>query len=121
MMDKDIDLDALFAEAADGRFDPSPQLASRILADAAREQPKPQAFVRQAKSPVQLGWFAGFTDVLGGVRSVAALSMVGLMGLYLGVAQPSGVQSLTTLLSGDTTTVEQMDLLPATGALWAEE
>ena len=121
MMDKDIDLDALFAEAAEARMSPTPELVARILADAAQEQPKPQASVRTVRLPQPRGRFGAFSDVLGGARSMAALSMAGLMGLYLGVAQPSGVQSLTSLLSGDTTTVEQLDLLPAPGALWSEE
>ena len=122
-MEKDIDLDALFSEAAMLRAEPSMGLASRILADADRLQPKLQPLAR----PVILakphggafGWVTGFTDVLGGMRAVAGLSLAGLMGLYLGVAQPAAVQSLTALMSG-TTTVEQMDLLPAIGTLWAE-
>ena len=120
-MDKDFDLDALFAEAAEVRVQPSAALQARILTDAAKAQPKPQAFVKPVISPKpQPGWFAGMTDVLGGVRSIAGLSMAALVGLYLGVAQPTALQSLTGLLEG-TTTVEQMDLLPATGTLWTEE
>ncbi|MGV8987921.1 MAG: hypothetical protein ACOH2H_16735 [Cypionkella sp.] len=128
-MDKEFDLgerdlDALFAEAAEMRLHLSPELAARILSDAAAAQPISQVFVRAVKAPVPqsrgAGWFAVFADVLGGFRSVAGLSLVGLMGLYLGVAQPSGVQSLTSLLAGDTT-VEQIEFLPATGSLWTGE
>lgn len=50
-----------------------------------------------------------------GVETVESLTARGKR------AQPSGVQSLTTLLSGDMTAVEQFDLLPAAGALWSEE
>ncbi|MBI1170574.1 dihydroorotate dehydrogenase [bacterium] len=123
-MDKDLDLDALFAQAAEDRATLSPELDARILADAARLQPSPQAFVKPVVSvPPRpgFGWGAALAEVLGGLRSVAALSMVGLAGLYLGVAQPAGVQSLTSLLSGDAATVDQLDLLPTTGALWSEE
>ena len=123
MMGKDIDLDALFAEAALTQVEVSAGLASRILADADRLQPKPQPIVRPVISAKPhggaFGWVLGFTDVLGGMRAVAGLSLAGLMGLYLGVAQPVAVQSLTALMSG-TTTVDQIDLLPATGTLWAE-
>lgn len=123
-MDKDIDLDALFAEAALMRAEPSAGLEARILADADRLQPKPQPLARPVISAKPqsgaFGWVTGLTDVLGGMRAVAGLSLAGLTGLYLGVAQPGAVQSLTALMSGTTTTVEQMDLLPATGTLWAE-
>lgn len=122
-MGKDIDLDALFAEAALTRAEPSAGLSARILMDADRLQPKPQPLAR----PVILakphggffGWYTGFADVLGGGRAVAGLSLAGLTGLYLGMAQPEPVQSLTSLMSG-TTTVEQMDFLPASGTLWME-
>ena len=67
------------------------------------------------------GLFAGFADVLGGGRALAGLSLAGLTGLYLGVAQPTFVQSLTSLVSGSTTTLDSMDLLPATGTLWTDE
>lgn len=128
-MDKDIDLDALFAEATLARADPSPSLVTRILADADKLQPKPQALARPMISArPHGGWFAGLAvglgdvlgDVLGGGRAVAGLSLAGLTGLYLGMAQPGAIGSLTSLVSGTTTTVEQMDLLPATGSSWTE-
>lgn len=127
-MDKDFDLDALLAEAAETRASPSPELAARILQDAVRLQPKPtpwpQAPVRNkvSETPTRgaFGWFLGIADLLGGGRAVAGLSLAAMTGLYLGAAQPDLVLSLTSALSGDTATVEQIDLLPATGALWTE-
>ena len=122
-MDKDFDLNALLAEAAVARAEPSAALTARILADAAKLQPRPQPLVRPAiLAKPQVGFFGrvtAFADGLGGGRTVAGLTLAGLTGLYLGVAQPAAVQSLTALLSG-TTTVEQMDFLPATGTLWTE-
>ena len=123
-MDKNMDLDALFAEAALTEVKPSAELMQHILADAERLQPKAQPLVRPVISAKPrggaFGWFTEFADVLGGARAVAGLSLAGLTGLYLGVAQPGAVAALTSLVSGTTTTVEQMDLLPATSTLFTE-
>lgn len=122
-MEKDLDLDALFAEAAELRAEPPAALTARILSDAAREQPKPQVFVRKEVSPQSgrvFGWFGGLSDVLGGVRGMAGLSLAGLTGIYLGVAQPAGLADVASLLTGATATVDAMDLLPASSTLWAE-
>ena len=127
-MEKDFDLDALLAEAAEERLTPSAELSSRILRDAAAVQPKPQPWpqvlVRKAKPQATsggfFGWFTAFADVLGGGRAVAGLSLAALTGLYLGVAQPNLVQSLTSSLAADSTVSDQIDLLPATGTLWTE-
>ncbi len=126
-MDKDFDLDALLAEAAAERVTPSAELASRILQDAVLAQPKPQAWpqlsVKTKTSPPQgsfLGWLTAFADVLGGGRAMVGLSLAAMTGLYLGAAQPNLVQSLTSVLAADSTSVDQIDLLPATGTLWAE-
>ena len=126
-MDKDFDLDALFAQAAETRHTPSPDLTARILNDAARAQPKPQEWPQAAEykqNPSSapggfFGWFTAFADVLGGGRALAGLSLAGMTGLYLGVAQPDLVQSLTSVVGGGTT-LEQIDLLPATGTFWTE-
>lgn len=123
-MDKDFDLDALFAEAADVGVMPSPELTSRILNDALMAQPKPQTFVRAPVSEAPrggfFGWFTGLSDVLGGGRALAGLSLAGMTGLYLGMAQPNLMQSLTSMVSTDSSVLEQIDLLPATGTLWTE-
>ncbi len=120
--DNGFDLDALFSEAAQIRTPLADDLTVRILSDAAKAQPSPQAFAKPViyvKRP-SVGWFSGLGDVLG-VRSIVGLSLAGLTGLYLGVAQPAAVQSLNMLLSGSGATVAQMDLLPATGTLWTED
>ena len=123
-MDKDTDLDAVFAKAALVRADPSADLMARILADADKLQPKVQPLARPAifakPQAGAYGWFSEFADVLGGFRALAALSLAGLTGLYLGVSQPASLGALTGLVAGTTTTVEQMDLLPATSTLFAE-
>ncbi len=124
-MEKDFDLDALFAEAAARPMEPGPDLTARILSDAAALQPKPQGFLRPvvAEKPEGgfFGWALALNDVLGGGRALAGLSLAGITGLYLGVAQPDLLTTVTQALSGTVSTAEQLDLLPATGTLWTEE
>lgn len=123
MMDKHMDLDALFAEAAARPAEVSPDLMARLLSDAAEAQPRPQAL---AAPPVsgsgrpKAGWLATLSEALGGRRALAGLSLAGLTGLFLGVVQPGGVQSLTVLLSQSTVTADQMDLLPTPDTIWPE-
>ena len=128
MMDKDFDLDALLAEAAAERVTPSPALAARILQDAVLVQPKPnswpQPLVRKENLQVApggvFGWFTAFAAVLGGGGTLAGLSLAAMTGLYLGIAQPNLMPSLSLIGSTDSTVSEQIDLLPATGTLWTE-
>ena len=120
-MNDDVDLDALLAEAAATPVVPSAGLSSRILADAQAVQPRPRVQAAPSRQRAGLmGWLLDFTEGLGGGRAVAGLSLAGLTGLFLGVADPAALQSLTALIAGDTTTVGQMDLLPATDILWTE-
>ena len=120
-MNDDMDLDALLAEAGATPVVPSAALNARILADAQGVQPRPQAQVAPSRQRLGLtGWLFDLVDGLGGGRAVAGLSLAGVTGLFLGVADPAALQSLTALIAGDTTTVGQMDLLPATDILWTE-
>ena len=120
-MTDDLDLDALLAEAAATPVAPSAALTARILADAQAMQPRPQA--KAAPSRPRLGvwvWLSDLAEGLGGGRAVAGLSLAGVAGLFLGVADPSALQSLSTLIAGDLISVDHMDLLPATDILWTE-
>jgi hypothetical protein len=123
MMDKKPDLDAIFAEAAAMPVAVPPDLMARILADAAEVQPRPHAIAVQLISkPVgqKPGWLAALAEALGGGRAWAGLSLAGLTGLFLGVVQPAGMPSLTSLLSQTTVATEEMDLLPTPDAIWPE-
>ncbi len=115
-----LDLDALLAEAAGVRTDPSAALTARILADAAAVQP-PLANVAAARPRLGLRrWVGDLVAGLGGGRAVAGLSLAGVTGLFLGVVDPAALQSITTLVAGETVLAAQMDLLPATDILWTE-
>ena len=139
MMDEDLDVDALLAEASGLRVDPSPALTARILSDAATAQPQPLRAAGQRPRRKTAGlwtWPAGrasgrayggayggaygLAADLGGIGALAGLSLAGLTGLFLGVANPTALQTLTTLISGQAVQVDQMDLLPATDTLWTE-
>ncbi len=121
-MDNELDIDALLAEAAAQRIEPSAALIALIVSDAEVTQPQPFVFKPVFQPPTTgfRGWFPGLAEGLGGARAVAGLSFVGLTGLFLGVAEPTALQSFTSLLSGATVQIEQMDLLPATDGLWTE-
>ena len=116
-MAQDDILDGMFAAAASQQPVPSAGLISRIVADADSEQPKPQ-FLRPAKATG--GWFATLADWFGGGMSLAGMATAAATGLYLGVTQPASVLALTELVTGSTT-IDSLDLLPASGTLWAQE
>lgn len=117
-MVQEFNLDDLFAEAAAVREAPSPALTARVLADADRLQPR--AGPLRAEQPAPQGWVRTLADWFGGGMSLAGMSAAAVAGLYLGLAQPASVLALTDLVTG-TTTVESLDLLPASGTLWAQE
>ena len=117
-MEREDDLEQLFAAASRQRIDVSDALAARILADAAALQPK--AALRVAVAPPRQGWLATLSDWLGGSASLAGVSAAALAGLYLGVVQPVPVQALTALVAGNTT-IDSLDLLPTSDGLLAQE
>ncbi len=119
-MDRDNDLDTLFAMASRQRPEPSEGLTARILADAAAVQPRPRAVVPPTAPPQPQGWLATLAGWLGGGGALAGMSAAALTGLYLGVVQPAPVQALTALLAGDTT-IDSLDLLPSSDVLLAQE
>lgn len=120
-MEDDLDLDALLAKAGALPVPPSAALTARILADADALQPPARGQLGALRPRIGvLGWLLELAEGLGGGRAVAGLSLAGVTGLFLGVADPTALQSLTALIAGDMTTVGQMDLLPATDILWTE-
>ncbi len=118
MMDREDDLDQMFAAASRQRIELPDGLTARILADAAALQPK--AALRVPTESPRPGWFATLSGWLGGTGSLAGVSAAALAGLYLGIVQPSPVQALTALVAGNTT-IDSLDLLPAGDGLLAQE
>jgi len=111
MMD---DLDDLFASARRDAMQPSAALRARVLADAAREQPKPA--LRVVAKP---GFWAGLAALFGGGGVLAGVGSAAVAGLVLGFVQPVGFGSVTDLLAADT--LAGVEFMPGIDALLAEE
>ena len=90
--ERDDELEALFAEARGLRPVPGDDLMARLLADAAREMPRPTPRVE----PNRPGW-RDWVRVLGGWPAIGGLAAASAVGVWLGAAPPAG---LTTLAPG---------------------
>ena len=122
------DLDLLFAtaKAQDAAMMPSDDLMARVLADAAREQPRspvrPKVWptAAPANSTPQAGFWPCLAALFGGGGVVAGLATAAVAGLYLGFAPPAAMLQLTTAVIG-TSGLESVDLMPGVDALLSEE
>jgi hypothetical protein len=95
----DLALDALFQTARAQTIGPDDDLIARIMADAARLQPKPAALVpRPINRP---GWLAA----LGGWPALSGLVAASATGFWLGVAPPEGLTTWATSYLGTADTV----------------
>lgn len=115
-MAREDDLDALFAQAASQEFALPDRLTARILAEASAWQAKPA----EPAVPLKSGWFTGLSGWFGGTGALAGMSAATLTGLYLGIVQPTPILALAALVSGSTT-IDSLDLLPASATLLAQE
>jgi hypothetical protein len=100
-------------------------LMARILADAAREQPRAADLAQPAaaRAPVAVAGFdlwGMMAALFGGRGVVAGLASVACAGIYLGAAQPSVLMDLTATLGGFAA-VDQLDFMPSIDVLLAEE
>ena len=96
-------LDVLFAEARAQAPAPSGDLMARILRDAETET-RARAAPRPAPPP-RTGWLGRLSDALGGWPALGGLAASTVLGLWLGVAQPSGLSGVTASLWGDRVSV----------------
>lgn len=95
-------------------------LMARILADAAREQPRPVALAPQRAAPQRLTLWQAISDMFGGAGVLAGLATAACAGVYLGAVQPDAITSVTLALSGGSV-VEQLDFMPSIDWLLIEE
>ena len=109
----DDDLDDLFLAARATRLQPSAALMSRILADAAAEQPRapteqPRAPAAAARPRLRL---SALIAALGGAGGFAALATAAVAGLWIGLAPPAAVDDFaaTLLVSAE---ADSLDLIP---------
>ena len=127
MMTPMLDPDSLLAEAA-ATAPPPPDNAfmARLMADAQRLQPPlpmpspPRAVVPPARArPTGRGGFVDvLADVFGGRGSLAAMMLATVTGLYLGVAQPAVLTSLTGF--SIEAPLDSLDLMSDIDSLWKE-
>ena len=125
--------DVLLAEAAAIMpVAPDAAFMARLTADAQRLQPPrpmptpPRAVVPQAQArPSGGARLAGrgtmldaLADVFGGRGALAAMMLATVTGLYVGVAQPSALTSLTGLSSD--APLDSLDLMSGSDRLWKE-
>ncbi len=114
------DLDTLLRARAKA-VDVPDALMARILADAAREQPRPFAFAPRAPVAAEpMGLWQAITALFGGGGVLAGLASVACAGLYLGAVQPSTISDLALALNG-ASAVDQLDFMPSIDTLLAEE
>jgi len=98
-------------------------LMARILADAARLQPQPRSIAAlrpAAARPVRLGFWAALNDMFGGSGVLAGLATAACAGVYLGVAQPTALDSLAMVWTGSSA-VDQLDFMPSIDSVLAGE
>lgn len=119
---QDIDLDGLFAAARAESPTPTAGLVARIEADAASLHRARSAAAVPAPALFRQRW-PGWIAALGGNGVMAGLVTATLAGLWLGVAQPAPVSSLTQTLSeafAEDTGLGTVELIPALDTFGAE-
>ncbi len=100
--DLDRDLEIFFEAARKDRGDASPDLLSRVLADAYAEQdaqaeavPTSSVAPRTADTSRSLrGVFAGLFDAIGGWPAVAGLATAAMAGVWIGYNPPAVFDTL---------------------------
>lgn len=108
---RDNELELFFEAARADAPEPSDGLMARILADAEAQMPVAQATGEGAlRRP---GLWAGVLAAIGGWPAVAGLATATVAGIWIGYAQPGGVETLTTDLLGTSDGYDVVDLLPS--------
>jgi uncharacterized protein YjeT (DUF2065 family) len=102
------DLDDLFAAARSAAPRPSPALLSRIEGDGLRLLPH-----AATRAPMGLRGLAGrMLRAVGGLAGAAGLATAALAGVWVGFAQPQGLNLLTEALAG-TPALDRIELIPS--------
>ncbi len=98
------------------------ELMARILADAARAQPRSALAAKSMPAmrlpTITLGQV--FADLFGGGGVLAGMATAACAGIYLGLAQPSALSALTLAFAGPSA-VDQLDFMPNIDRFLAEE
>ncbi len=99
-------LDAYFTDAQNATPQPSEALLARIMADA-------EAQAVQAPVPVRPARFTSLWAAIGGWPSAAGLVTATLVGVWIGVYQPAGLDQLADSYLGSGDDSYLVDLMPA--------
>ena len=97
----DDELDALFASTQKQDEVPSADFMGRLLGDAAAVSAswaKTEA-TTQRPDPVRFGFFALLSDAVGGWRGGMAIASAMLLGIYVGLIDPVGVDTVSGLVA----------------------
>lgn len=122
----DKDLDNLFAAARATPSAPAPALMDRILADALANQPAPRpasdlapgAPLPQATRLGKRPFWEPLAALFGGTGALVGMGGAAMTGLFIGLAQPAAILSLSETYLGGTS--ESVALLPSVDALFSE-
>lgn len=88
-----IDLDALFKDAAEPAPELSSALMANILADAGEVSAARQ--VAPASAPIKTkSWLARLMEPMGGIQGMAAVGLCAALGLTVGYAGTDSLQSI---------------------------
>jgi ferric-dicitrate binding protein FerR (iron transport regulator) len=116
-MSEDTDLDLVFAAARAARPQPPDALTARVLADAYAAQPA--APIARRAAPPPRGVWGRLSEILGGGGVLAGLGTAAVAGVWLGYADPAGMDWLTgallPTLSGDVQLMQADDLFLGEG------
>lgn len=99
-MREDKDLEPFLAAARGDRPQPSEDLMARVLADAYAVQPAAagRAFSAASAPTPRRGLWSALAGVFGGSGALAGLGTAALAGVWLGYADPPGLDWLTGTL-----------------------
>lgn len=121
---KEEDLDSLFTAARAAPPAPSDALMARVMADALAQQPAPpRPAGMQAPAPQGRGSQGGgslwgtLTGLFGGAGALAGMGGAAVAGLFIGLAQPALLVSLSDAYLGGT--LDSVALIPSVDALFA--
>ncbi len=108
-------MDELFAQARASTVEPSPDFMARLMADIDVVQTELQA---EPEAPTEsVGLLRGIWDMLGGWAGSGSLAAAAVAGLWVGIAQPDSLQSVTDTLWSDS---ESVSVFATTLDVWGE-
>lgn len=113
----DVELEALFTEAANVETMPSNALMARIVADADQVADVQDAMRNPPRPVARQNWFAGFLKGIGGWPAMGGLVTATMVGIWVGYAPPEVLDGITDTYLTTDTGFDLGDLMPSYEAL----